>query len=217
MKIVIAGGGTGGHLYPGIALAKAFQSRFKDIQVLFIGTEKGIESRILPREGFTLKTIEVEGWIGKKRMTLLKTLLRFPKSLLQSYRILKAFHPDLVVGVGGYASGPVLIMAFFLKIKRVILEQNVVPGLTNKILAYFVHQIFASFEGSKAYFPKRKFFLSGNPIRLVNRMGSLTSPKDKHRHLTLFFFGSNAQNFPADRIPGSYCQSYFCPRRTLGR
>ncbi|MHB8482005.1 MAG: undecaprenyldiphospho-muramoylpentapeptide beta-N-acetylglucosaminyltransferase [Nitrospiria bacterium] len=165
MRIVIAGGGTGGHLYPGIALAKAFQNRLKDAQILFIGTEKGIESKIVPGEGFTLKTIEVEGWVGKKRMILLKTLIRFPKSLAQSYRLMRTFEPDLVIGVGGYASGPVLMMAVFLKIKRIILEQNVIPGLTNKILGYFVHQIFGSFEGSKAYFPRRKFFFSGNPVR----------------------------------------------------
>ncbi|MBI1821082.1 MAG: undecaprenyldiphospho-muramoylpentapeptide beta-N-acetylglucosaminyltransferase [Nitrospirae bacterium] len=188
MKIVIAGGGTGGHLYPGIALAKAFQNYFKGVQILFIGTEKGIESRVLPGEGFTLKTIEVEGWIGKNRMTLLKTLIRFPKSLGQSYRLLKAFRPNLVIGVGGYASGPVLLVAAFLKIKRIILEQNVIPGLTNKILGHWVHQVFGSFEGSKAYFPRKKFFFSGNPVRkeIINIRAGKESGE-----LTLLVFGGS--------------------------
>ncbi|MBI1819900.1 MAG: UDP-N-acetylglucosamine--N-acetylmuramyl-(pentapeptide) pyrophosphoryl-undecaprenol N-acetylglucosamine transferase, partial [Nitrospirae bacterium] len=188
MNVVIAGGGTGGHLYPGIALARAFQLRFPDCAILFIGTERGIESRILPKEGFALKTIEVEGWVGKREGALLRALLNFPKGLIQSFRLLKTFRPDLVIGVGGYASGPVLLMSVILKIKRIILEQNVTPGLTNTILAHFVHQVFASFEKSSDYFPKRNFFFSGNPVR--KEISALSSKKDSGGRTVLVFGGS---------------------------
>ncbi len=188
MNVVIAGGGTGGHLYPGIALARAFQLRFPDCAILFIGTERGIESRILPKERFALKTIEVEGWVGKRGIALLRALFHFPKGLIQSYRLLKAFRPDLVIGVGGYASGPVLLMSVILSMKRIILEQNVTPGLTNTILAHFVHQVFASFEKSSDHFPKRNFFYSGNPVR--KEISVLSPKKDSGKRTVLIFGGS---------------------------
>jgi UDP-N-acetylglucosamine--N-acetylmuramyl-(pentapeptide) pyrophosphoryl-undecaprenol N-acetylglucosamine transferase len=188
MKIMIAGGGTGGHLYPGIALAKAFRGRFARCEILFVGTEKGIESRILPREDFPLKTIKVEGWIGKKFWTLIKTLFRFPGSLAESFRLLKEFRPDLVIGVGGYASGPVLMMATLLNMKRIILEQNVIPGLTNKVLGKYVHQVFASFDGSRSYFPQERFFCSGNPVR--REILTLSGKKEKPGMTILVFGGS---------------------------
>lgn len=188
MKVMIAGGGTGGHLYPGIALARAFQTRFAKCEILFVGTERGIESKILPREGFPLRTIRVEGWIGKTFWALIKTLIRFPQSLAESHRLLREFHPDLVIGVGGYASGSVLLMATFLKLKRIILEQNVIPGLTNKILGKFVLQVFASFEGSQPYFPKKSFYYSGNPVR--EEILALPEKKAGQKTTILVFGGS---------------------------
>ena len=188
MKIIIAGGGTGGHLYPGIALARSFQGRFQKCEILFVGTEKGIESKILPREGFPLRTIKVEGWIGKKSAALIRALFRFPASLLESYRLIKEFGPDLVVGVGGYASGPVLVTAVLMNIKRIILEQNVIPGLTNKVLGKFVHQVFASFDGSRPYFPEQKFFYSGNPVR--KEILSVSGKKEGEGITILVFGGS---------------------------
>jgi UDP-N-acetylglucosamine--N-acetylmuramyl-(pentapeptide) pyrophosphoryl-undecaprenol N-acetylglucosamine transferase len=188
MKMIIAGGGTGGHLYPGIALARAFQERFPKCEILFIGTQKGIESKILPREGFPLKTIKVEGWVGKKLTVLLGALFRFPESLVESYRLIKEFKPDLVVGVGGYASGPVLLIAALMNVKRIILEQNVIPGLTNKVLGKFVHQVFVSFEGSHPYFPEQKFFYSGNPVR--KEILSVSGKKEGEKITILVFGGS---------------------------
>ncbi|MFI5303379.1 MAG: undecaprenyldiphospho-muramoylpentapeptide beta-N-acetylglucosaminyltransferase [Nitrospiria bacterium] len=188
MKIMIAGGGTGGHLYPGIALARTFQSRFPMCEILFVGTEKGIESKILPREGYPLRTIKAEGWIGKKFWTLLKALMKFPESLKESFSLLKEIRPDLVIGVGGYASGSVLMMASIMNLKRIILEQNVIPGLTNRVLGKCVHQVFASFEGSRPYFPGKNFFYSGNPVR---KEILTLSGKKEGRGTTILVFGGS--------------------------
>ncbi|MBI1822645.1 MAG: undecaprenyldiphospho-muramoylpentapeptide beta-N-acetylglucosaminyltransferase [Nitrospirae bacterium] len=188
MRLLIAGGGTGGHLYPGIALAKAFQNQFSKCEILFVGTEKGIESRILPREGFALKTIHVEGWIGKKFWTLFRALFRFPFSLVESFRLLKEFAPGLVIGVGGYASGPILLVASFLGFKTVILEQNVIPGLTNKVLGRWVNQVFASFEGSRSFFPQKNFCYSGNPVR--REILAIVEKKREDQATILVFGGS---------------------------
>jgi UDP-N-acetylglucosamine--N-acetylmuramyl-(pentapeptide) pyrophosphoryl-undecaprenol N-acetylglucosamine transferase len=188
LKLLIAGGGTGGHLFPGIALAKAFQNQFSESEILFVGTEKGIESKILPREGFSLKTIHVEGWIGKRIWRLLLTLFKFPRSLAESFILLKEFRPLLVIGVGGYASGPILFMATCMGIKTIILEQNVIPGLTNKILGKWVHQVFGSFEGSRSYFPEKKFCYSGNPVR---KEILTVAKKESEETVTLLVFGGS--------------------------
>ena len=188
MKIIIAGGGTGGHLYPGIALAKGIQERFPGSIVQFVGTQKGIESKIVPNEGFPLKTIRVEGWVGRSFLNRLKALLKIPQSLIQSFRILRAFDPDLVIGVGGYASGPLLLSAILTRRKTVILEQNVIPGLTNHFLGNWVCQIFGSFEGSRPYFPASRFCFSGNPVR--KEILSLSSRPDREPATVLVFGGS---------------------------
>lgn len=187
VKVVIAGGGTGGHLYPGIALARAIQARIPGSEIYFMGTKKGIESRILPREGYPLKTIDVEGLVGKKWTDRVRSIFRFPLGLFQSFLFLKSYRPDLVVGVGGYASGPVLLTASLLGIRRVILEQNVIPGLTNRVLARLVHKIFGAFDGSRDHFPPKKFFHSGNPVRKEIRSGS---EKKEEGNVILVFGGS---------------------------
>ncbi|MCI0529339.1 MAG: UDP-N-acetylglucosamine--N-acetylmuramyl-(pentapeptide) pyrophosphoryl-undecaprenol N-acetylglucosamine transferase, partial [Nitrospira sp.] len=135
MRILIAAGGTGGHLYPGIALAHEFKRQAKDSEILFVGTARGLERRVLEREGLPLRMIRVEGLIGRGIMKVMKTLLLLPVSLTDAYRILREFMPDLVIGIGGYASGPVILLAGFFKTKCVVLEPNAMPGWTNRILA----------------------------------------------------------------------------------
>jgi UDP-N-acetylglucosamine--N-acetylmuramyl-(pentapeptide) pyrophosphoryl-undecaprenol N-acetylglucosamine transferase len=164
-QIIIAGGGTGGHLYPGIALARALMRCDMDIEVSFVGTQKGIEAKVLPREGFALKTILSAGLLGKKKITRWMSLLKLPIGTAQSLCFLIRKRPDLVVGVGGYASGPLVISAWILRIPILIHEQNSIPGMTNKLLGKIADKIAVSFKESSKAFPKEKVEVTGNMIR----------------------------------------------------
>jgi UDP-N-acetylglucosamine--N-acetylmuramyl-(pentapeptide) pyrophosphoryl-undecaprenol N-acetylglucosamine transferase len=165
VRLVIAGGGTGGHLFPGIAVAEEFLSRDKGNEVLFVGTERGIEARVLPRLGFRVEFIAAAGLRGKGGLSQLKGLFMLLYGYSQSRRILKAFRPDLVLGVGGYASGPVVLAARGMQIRCFIHEQNAIPGMTNKILAHVAEEVFISLDESQNFFPKGKALLTGNPVR----------------------------------------------------
>jgi UDP-N-acetylglucosamine--N-acetylmuramyl-(pentapeptide) pyrophosphoryl-undecaprenol N-acetylglucosamine transferase len=165
MRLLIAGGGTGGHLFPGIAVAEEFLARDSGNEVLFVGTERGIEARVLPRLGFRLSCIEAAGIRGKSGGSQLKALAKLLYAYSQSRKILKEFRPDRVLGVGGYASGPVVLAARGMQIMRFIHEQNAIPGLTNKLLARVVGKVFISLEEARKFFPKEKTILTGNPVR----------------------------------------------------
>ncbi len=164
MRMIIAGGGTGGHLFPGVAIAEEFLARNKDNQVLFIGTERGLEARILKDLGFDLRTINIEGVKGRGLRSL-AALFKIPLSLMQSRRIIRSFSPDVVVGVGGYASGPAVLAAYLMGIRTAIAEQNALPGVTNRILGRFAGRIFVSFAESEKWFPPGKVVVTGNPVR----------------------------------------------------
>lgn len=165
MKIIIAGGGTGGHLFPGIAIAREFQKRDPNIKILFVGTRKGIESEVLPKEKLQLKTILSSGLKGRLSWHTFIALGEIPIALVQSFWILVNFRPNLVLGVGGYVTGPFVLMARFLRIPAVIQEQNLIPGITNRILGRIANKIFIAFEKSKKYFPENKVEVTGNPVR----------------------------------------------------
>lgn len=165
MRLVVAGGGTGGHLFPGIAVAEEFLSRDPGNEVLFIGTANGIEARVLPRLGYRLELIAVTGMRRKSGIEQIKGMALLLKSYFQSKEILASFRPDIVLGVGGYASGPVVLAAGGLPCRRYIHEQNALPGFTNKLLARFAEKIFISIEESRRYFPVGKTHMTGNPLR----------------------------------------------------
>lgn len=165
MKLVIAGGGTGGHLFPGIAVAEALLEIDPQAEVLFVGTARGIEVRAVPKAGFKLELIDVAGLKGTSVLHRLKTTAKLPLSLLQSRRILKTFGADAVIGVGGYASGPLLLAARLLGLPTAICEQNSVPGVTNRILSKLVDRVFVTFAASQPWFPAEKTHLVGNPVR----------------------------------------------------
>jgi UDP-N-acetylglucosamine--N-acetylmuramyl-(pentapeptide) pyrophosphoryl-undecaprenol N-acetylglucosamine transferase len=165
MRCVVAGGGTGGHLFPGIAIAEAFTEREAGNEVLFIGTERGIEVRVLAGGKFALKTIRALPLKGRSFLEKIKALGTLPLALSEALSVLREFRPQIVLGVGGYASGPALLAALLLGIKRAIHEQNMVPGMTNRILRGFSQRIFVSFEETKRYFPGKKTIVTGNPIR----------------------------------------------------
>ena len=194
MRCVIAGGGTGGHLFPGMAIAEAFVERERGNEVLFIGTARGIEARVLPGGRFPLRTIKVKPIQGKSLLEKGKAIWSLPMAISEAYSILKEFQPQLVLGVGGYASGPTLLAAFFLGMKRAIQEQNVMPGMTNRILKWFSQQIFVSFEEAKKYFPDKKTIVTGNPIR-KEFFASLKEGKreiKRRDRFTLLIFGGSA-------------------------
>ena len=164
MRVVIAGGGTGGHLYPGIAVARELMARDSGAAVSFAGTATGIESRVLPREGLALDLIRSGGLKGKSAGALLRGLWLLPQSLADAWRIVSARRPQLVIGVGGYSSGPVVLVAALRGIATMVLEQNAVPGLTNRLLAPMVRAAAVTYESTRSFFGQ-KAVLSGNPVR----------------------------------------------------
>jgi UDP-N-acetylglucosamine--N-acetylmuramyl-(pentapeptide) pyrophosphoryl-undecaprenol N-acetylglucosamine transferase len=164
MRVVIAGGGTGGHLYPGIAVARELLRRHADARITFAGTSRGIESRVIPREGFELDILRSSGLKGTSLAARLRGLLLLPLSAIDAWRIISRRAPDLVIGVGGYSSGPVVMMAAMRRVPTLLLEQNAVPGLTNRLLAPAVSAAAVTFESTASYFGRRAI-VAGNPVR----------------------------------------------------
>jgi UDP-N-acetylglucosamine--N-acetylmuramyl-(pentapeptide) pyrophosphoryl-undecaprenol N-acetylglucosamine transferase len=164
LRVVIAGGGTGGHLYPGIAVARELLNRHPDAVVTFAGTARGLESRLVPLEGFALDTIRSAGLKGKALRTRLSGLGVLPLSTVDAWRVISTRRPHVVIGVGGYSSGPVVLIAALRGIPTIVLEQNAVPGLTNRLLARVVRAAAVTFEAASPYF-RGKAFVTGNPVR----------------------------------------------------
>lgn len=191
MKLVIAGGGTGGHLFPGIALAEELLTRAPNRHdVLFVGTEKGLEARVVPQNGLKLELIKVSGLKRVGLWGLLKGLFAVPRAILQSMGILRRFKPDVVVGVGGYASGPVVLAAWLMGIPTAVQEQNAYPGFTNRTLAHFAKVVLTAFPEAGRHFPRRKVQLLGNPIRrqLLDNYLKNSVP---HEKFNLLVFGGS--------------------------
>jgi UDP-N-acetylglucosamine--N-acetylmuramyl-(pentapeptide) pyrophosphoryl-undecaprenol N-acetylglucosamine transferase len=163
--MIIAGGGTGGHLFPGIAVAEEFLSRNPANEVLFIGTERGIEARAVPAAGYRLELISAAGIRGKGGLSQITGIAKMIYGYAQSRKILKSFRPDVVLGVGGYASLPMVLAAGGMQIPRFIHEQNAIPGQTNRLLARFASKVFITLEESARYFPADSTMLTGNPLR----------------------------------------------------
>jgi UDP-N-acetylglucosamine--N-acetylmuramyl-(pentapeptide) pyrophosphoryl-undecaprenol N-acetylglucosamine transferase len=164
LRIVIAGGGTGGHLYPGIAVARELLARKPDAVVSFAGTARGIEARVVPREGFPLDLLRSSGLKGKSALDRLRGAALVPVGLIDAWRILGRRRPHLVIGVGGYSSGPVVAAAAMRGVPTMLLEQNAVPGLTNRLLAPAARAVAVTYESTRAFFGA-KAFVSGNPVR----------------------------------------------------
>lgn len=165
MRLIIAGGGTGGHLFPGIAVAEEFLGRDGKNEVLFVGTVRGIEARVLPRLGYRLECISTTGLRGMGLVAKVKGAWFLLTGYLQSRQIVREFRPDMVLGVGGYASGPLVLAAERNGCPCFIHEQNALPGLTNRLLAKRAKQVFISLEESRKFVPEGKAVLTGNPLR----------------------------------------------------
>ncbi|MGY4689734.1 undecaprenyldiphospho-muramoylpentapeptide beta-N-acetylglucosaminyltransferase [Salibacterium sp. K-3] len=163
MKIVVTGGGTGGHIYPALALIKEIKRQYPDSECLYIGTEHGLESDIVPRAGIRFETITISGFQRRLTWKNARTIWRFWRGTKKAGQMLTSFGADIVVGTGGYVAGPVVFAASKLGIPSLIHEQNSIPGLTNKFLSRFVDKVAVSFEDSAAYFPASKVCWTGNP------------------------------------------------------
>lgn len=199
MKVLVTGGGTGGHIYPALAIAKKIQKEIDGVEILYVGTDKGMEKDLVPREGFNFKTIRVEGFRRKLSMGTIKTINKLFAGMNDARKIVKDFKPDLVVGTGGYVCGPVVMIAALKNIPTLIHEQNAFPGVTNRILSRFVDSIACSFEESKKFFKhKDKITVTGNPIRddffNINRDKAFEKlGLDKNKKVVLSLGGSGGQ------------------------
>jgi UDP-N-acetylglucosamine--N-acetylmuramyl-(pentapeptide) pyrophosphoryl-undecaprenol N-acetylglucosamine transferase len=190
LRVVIAGGGTGGHLYPGVAIARELLARRPDATVTFAGTARGIESRVIPREGFELDLLRSAGLKGHAALAVLRGVALLPVSVGDAWRIVSRRTPHLVIGVGGYSSGPVVLVAALRRIPTLLAEQNAVPGLTNRILSHVVGAAAVTFESTVSFFGRRGF-VAGNPVRpefFSTDPGSRTSTLGKTQ--VLIFGGS---------------------------
>jgi UDP-N-acetylglucosamine--N-acetylmuramyl-(pentapeptide) pyrophosphoryl-undecaprenol N-acetylglucosamine transferase len=165
LRIVIAGGGTGGHLFPGIAVAQEFEVRNPASRIIFVSTGNALERSVLSKTGYTLQTITAAGIKGRGLWNQIKSVVKIPKGILAANRILKNFSPDLTVGLGSYSAGPVVFTAWLRRIPIVVHEQNILPGITNRILSRFANRIYISFENTKSNMDSRKVQWTGNPVR----------------------------------------------------
>jgi UDP-N-acetylglucosamine--N-acetylmuramyl-(pentapeptide) pyrophosphoryl-undecaprenol N-acetylglucosamine transferase len=197
LRIVIAGGGTGGHLFPGIAMAQEFMTGNPNNRLLFVGTGKPFETTALSKAGFAHKRITSEGIKGRGLWNQTKSILKIPKGIFESVMILKRFRPDLVIGVGGYSAGPLVAGAWLLGIKIVLHEQNILPGITNRILSRLADRIYVSFDDIPTGFNPKKVLYTGNPVRreilqfAKNQKVGEIDDSTQQRHFAILILGGS--------------------------
>lgn len=167
IKIIISGGGTGGHLFPAIAIANALKRLNPAAEILFVGATGRMEMQKVPEAGYEIEGLPVAGFVRGMSLKNFPVIMRLFRSMMKSRKIIRRYKPDVVVGVGGYASGPVLKQAQRMNIPTLIQEQNSYAGVTNKLLAQKAGRICVAYEGMERYFPKDKIILTGNPVRLT--------------------------------------------------
>ena len=206
MRIVIAGGGTGGHIFPAISIAEEIMKWSDDNEVLFVGTNNGMEKDLIPSLGFNLEIINSRGIIGKGFMYKIKSMISALNGIFSSFSILRSFQPDLVLGVGGYVSGPTVLSAYLSFIPTAICEQNTVPGVTNRILSKFTRKIFVTFKDSKDYFPEKKVVVTGNPLRSRLIEKSLIKEEKKPGFNVFIMGGSQGATKLNILIPGALAE-----------
>ena len=194
MKVVITAGGTGGHIYPALSIIKKLKARNKNLDVLYIGTTDRMEAKLVPSKNIKYEGIKMVGLNRKNPFKNVYVLVCFLKAISKAKKILKKFNPDIVVGVGGYITLPVLYAAHKLGIKTVIHEQNSIPGLSNKLIANFADKIFVSLPGSEEYFDKKKTIFTGNPrseeIKEVKLEPKTNLGFSKNKKLVIIVMGS---------------------------
>lgn len=165
IKVLISGGGTGGHIFPAIAIANAIKSRYPKVDILFVGADNRMEMEKVPAAGYPIIGLPVAGFDRRKMWKNVAVIIKLIKSILKSYKIIKNYRPDIAIGVGGYASGPSLRTAAAMGVPCLIQEQNSYAGVSNKLLAKKAQTICVAYEGMDKFFPKQKIVVTGNPIR----------------------------------------------------
>lgn len=165
MRVILAGGGTGGHIYPAITIARELIRRDPQTEILFIGGKRGMEAELVPKEGFRLVTLRLEGIPRRISLKVFKSIGLAGKGIGEAYKIIKDFRPDLVIGTGGYVCGPAVMTARLMGIATAIQEQNAFPGLTNRLLGKVVKRVFLAYSEAGKYFNPKKVKVYGNPIR----------------------------------------------------
>ena len=188
MRVLIAAGGTGGHIYPGIAVAKEIMRRDPLSVVRFVGTARGLETRLVPNAGFELSIIESAGLKNVSLMAMVRGLLLLPQSIFAARRVVRDFYPEIVVGAGGYVSGPVLLAASLMRLPTLVMDSNALPGWTNRVLARFVDKATVSFAEALPYF-RGKGVLTGNPVR--SEFFEIPARQRDGRRLSLLVFGGS--------------------------
>ncbi len=166
MKVIMTGGGTGGHIYPAVAIADKIKEKQPEAEILFVGTQKGLEKTLVPQNGYPIEFITVSGFDRRNIFKSVKTFADLLKGISQAKKIIRDFRPDVVIGTGGYVCGPVVRTAAKLGIRTYIHEQNAFPGMTNKMLESYVDKVFMGFEKAGEYFKQpQKHVVAGNPVR----------------------------------------------------
>lgn len=188
MRVLIAAGGTGGHIYPGIAVAQEIMRRDPTSNVRFVGTARGLETKLVPQAGFKLTLIDSAGLKNVSLVARMKGLAILPKSFVSARRVVREFGPDVVVGAGGYVSGPVVLMAALLRRPTLVMESNALPGWTNRVLARFVDRAAVSFEQALPYF-RGKAVVTGNPVR--REFFEIPPKRREPGRLSLLVFGGS--------------------------
>jgi UDP-N-acetylglucosamine--N-acetylmuramyl-(pentapeptide) pyrophosphoryl-undecaprenol N-acetylglucosamine transferase len=188
MRVLIAAGGTGGHIYPGIAVAKEIMRRDPSSVVRFVGTARGLETRLVPNAGFELSLIESAGLKNVSLIAKVRGLLVLPGSIFEARRIIREFHPDIVVGAGGYVSGPVLLAASFMRRPTMVMDSNALPGWTNRRLARWVDKAAVSFAEALPFFHGNGV-LTGNPVR--SEFFEIPPRQRDGAHVSLLVFGGS--------------------------
>ncbi len=196
MRVLLTGGGTGGHIYPALTIANRLKERIVGVRLLYVGTRDGLEADLVPREGIPFETITVRGLLGKTPVQLLSGFFAAARGCAQSYRIVRRFRPDVVVGTGGYVCGPVVLVAALCRIPILLQEQNAFPGLTNRALARFASVVAVPFDDTRSYFPRRtRVVVTGNPVRpqilSQDRAAAARALGLDPDKLTLFVFGGS--------------------------
>jgi UDP-N-acetylglucosamine--N-acetylmuramyl-(pentapeptide) pyrophosphoryl-undecaprenol N-acetylglucosamine transferase len=185
-KVIISGGGTGGHLFPALAVGEKLKEKDPSLQITFVGSSRQLEKNLMERYQAQFVPLRIEGLKGMRGKTL-KSLAILPLSFIKSFRLLRSLKPDLVIGVGGYSSGPIVLLASWMKIPTLIMEQNLRPGLTNRMLIPWVKKAVVAFEGSLPYFKGKGEFI-GNPTR---EEFLTVTPKQRNNKLSLLIFGGS--------------------------
>ena len=198
--LMIAGGGTGGHIYPAIAIAQEFLARDASRRVVFVGTEYGLEKTIVPRAGFPLEFISAGGLKGKGFADVVKNLARLPLGFIQAWRLIGKHRPSVVLGVGGYSSGPVLFAAWLRRVPTLIHESNAFPGLANRALARFVKAVAVAFADAGPRMKRRDAVVTGNPVR--KEFFEATKSASEERRL-LIFGGSQGSHILNEAMTGA--------------